>query len=199
MTVTVGRVPMVIPADDIPGPEQGQWTYDAYAALPDDGKRYEVVDGVLYMSPSPNEWHQTTVGRLFRYLAALIEDAGLGRVYIAPFDVELAPDSVVQPDVFVILNAHRERIAFSRVIGAPDLVAEVVSPGTASYDRREKQDAYARAGVPEYWVVDPASRTIQVCVLEGVVYRSLGVFEGKGILLSQVLPKSSVRAEHFFA
>jgi Uma2 family endonuclease len=198
MTTTVGRVPMVTPADSVAGPRQGQWTYEAYAALADDGKRYEVIDGVLYMSPSPNEWHQTTVGRLFRYLATLIEDAGLGRVYIAPFDVELAFDVVVQPDVFVILNAHREKITFSRVIGAPDLVVEVVSPGTASYDRREKQDTYARTGVPEYWIADPATSTIQVSVLEDGRYRSLGIFEGKGTLPSRVLPKSSMHVERFF-
>jgi Uma2 family endonuclease len=64
-----GRVPMVMPADHMPGPEQGHWTYKDYAALPDDGHRYEIVDGVLYMAPSPNEWHQTNAGRLFRYLS----------------------------------------------------------------------------------------------------------------------------------
>jgi len=74
---------MVTAADNVPGPGQGRWTYKDYAAIPDDGRRYEIVDGVLYMAPSPNEWHQTTAGRLFRYLATQIEDAGLGRVYVA--------------------------------------------------------------------------------------------------------------------
>src|ERR1700736_5482994 len=155
MTITSGRVPMVTIADNVPGPGQGRWTYKDYAAIPDDGKRYEIVDGVLYLTPSSNESHQTTVGRLFRYLSAYIEDAGLGRVYIAPFDVELAPYVVVQPDVLVILNANREKITTSRVIGAPDLVVEVSSPGTVGYDRDEKRGAYARAGVPEYWIADP--------------------------------------------
>src|SRR5258708_7351587 len=199
MTMILGRVPMVTAADDVPGPGQGRWTYKDYAALPDDGRRYEIVDGVLYMAPSPNEWHQTTAGRLFRYLATQIEDAGLGRVYIAPFDVELTPDTVVQPDVLVILNANHDKITLSRIIGAPDLVVEVSSPGTVGYDRDKKQSAYARAGVQEYWIADPWSRTVEVFVLEAGAYRSLGVFEGKATLPSQVGPGFSVHVEQFFA
>jgi Uma2 family endonuclease len=189
---------MVTIADNIPGPGQGRWTYKDYAAIPDDGKRYEIVDGVLYMTPSPNEWHQTTVGRLFRYLSVYIEDAGFGRVYIAPFDVELAPYVVVQPDAFVILNANREKITTSRVIGAPDLVVEVSSPGTVGFDRDEKRGAYARAGVPEYWIADPGTQTVEVFVLEVGVYHSLGVFEGQAILPSKVLPDFSISVERFF-
>lgn len=175
---------MVTAADNVPRPGQGRWTYKDYVALPDDGRRYEIVDGVLYMAPSPNEWHQTTAGRLFRYLATQIEDASLGRVYIAPFDVELTPDTVVQPDVLVILNANHDKITLSRIIGAPDLVIEVSSPGTVGYDRDKKQSAYARAGVQEYWIADPWSRTVEVFVLEAGAYRSLGVFEGKATLPS---------------
>jgi len=189
---------MVTAADNVPGPGQGRWTYKDYAALPDDGRRYEIVDGVLYMAPSPNEWHQTTAGRLFRYLATQIEDAGLGRVYVAPFDVELTPDTVVQPDVLVILNANHDKITLSRIIGAPDLVIEVSSPGTVGYDRDKKQSAYARAGVQEYWIADPWSRTVEVFVLEAGAYRSLGVFEGKATLPSQVVPGFSVHVEQFF-
>ena len=199
MTMTSpGRVPMVIPADHIPGPGQGRWTYKDYAAIPDDGQRYEIVDGVLFMAPAPNEWHQTAAGRLFRYLATAIEDARLGRVYIAPFDVELDYRTVVQPDVLVVLNAHLERITFSRIIGAPDLVVEISSPGTVGHDRTEKQRAYARAGVPEYWIADPASRTVEVLALEHGTYRSLGVFEGKATLPTRIVPDFPVHVEQFF-
>jgi Uma2 family endonuclease len=190
---------MVMPADHMPGPEQGHWTYKDYADLPDDGHRYEIVDGVLYMAPSPNEWHQTTAGRLFRYLSTYIEDTGLGRVYIAPFDVELDPKTVVQPDVIVILNPSRTKITFSRIIGAPDLVVEVSSPGTVGYDREKKQRNYAHAGVPEYWIADPWSRTVEVLSLVADGYRSLGVFEGKAVLPSEVVPNFLVHVEQFFA
>ena len=189
---------MVIPADHIPGPEQGRWTYSDYAALPDDGQRYEIVDGVLFMAPAPNEWHQTAAGRFFRYLATAIEDAKLGRVYIAPFDVELNYRTVVQPDVLVVLNTHLERITFSRIIGAPDLVVEISSPGTVGHDRTDKQQAYATAGVPEYWIADPASRTVEVLALEQGPYRSLGVFAGKATLPNRIVPDFPVHVEQFF-
>jgi Uma2 family endonuclease len=199
MTTTMGRVPMVTPADDVPGPKQGQWTYNNYAALLDDGRRYEIVDGVLYMAPSPSEGHQTVVGRIFRYLASCIEDTELGRVYMAPFDVELAFNVIVQPDVLVILNAHLNKITPSRIVGAPDLVVEVASPGTATHDRFTKQIAYARAGVPEYWIADPATRTIEILVLKNGKYTSAGVFEGKAAFTSHVLPDCTVHVGRFFA
>ena len=190
---------MVVPADHMHGAEQGHWTYKDYAALPDDGHRYEIVDGVLYMAPSPNEWHQNATLEIASYLRTHVKLAGLGQVYIAPFDVELGPKTVVQPDVMVILNANRNKITFSHVIGAPDLVVEVSSPGTVGYDREKKQRAYARAGVPEYWIADPWSRTVEVLTLEEGGYRSLGVFEGKAVLPSQVVPDFLVHVEQFFA
>ncbi len=190
---------MVMPADHMPGPEQGHWTYKDYAALPDDGHRYEIVDGVLYMAPSPNRGHQNAALEIASYLRTHIKLTGLGQVYIAPFDVELNPGTVVQPDVFVVLNPNLDKITESRIIGAPDLVVEVSSPGTVGYDREKKQHAYAHAGVPEYWIADPWSRTVEVLTLEAGVYRSLGVFEGKAVLPSQVVPDFLVHVEQFFA
>ena len=190
---------MVMPADHMPGPEQGHWTYKDYAALPDDGHRYEIVDGVLYMAPSPNRGHQNAAFEIASYLRTHVKLAGLGHVYIAPFDVELNPRTVVQPDVVVVLNPNLDKITESRIIGAPDLVVEVSSPGTVGYDREKKQRAYARAGVPEYWIADPWSRTVEVLTLEAGVYRSLGVFEGKAVLPSQVVPDFIVHVEQFFA
>ena len=190
---------MVTTADNMPGPGQGRWTYKDYAALPDDGRRYEIVDGVLYMTPAPNEAHQTTVGRLFRYLAVQVEDTGRGRVYIAPFDVELARDVVVQPDVVVVLNENLEKITASRIIGAPDLVVEVASPGTMGHDRTRKLQAYARARVPEYWIADPWSRTVEVFTLDINSYSSLGVYEGMETLPTKVIPGFPVHVEQFFA
>ena|SRR5947209_8109628 len=199
MTTTPRNVSVVTPADDVPGPAQGSWTYKDYAALPDDGRRYEIVNGVLFMTPSPSEWHQTVVIRLAHYLLVHVEFTGFGRVYVAPFDVELAPDTVVQPDVLVVLNANRDRITKSRIIGAPDLVVEVASPGTAKHDRFAKREAYVLAGVPEYWMVRPGEGTVEVLVLEKGAYRSLGLFEGQMVLTSKVVPDFPVRVEQFFA
>ena len=195
------RFSVVTPADWVPGPGQGHWTYNHYAALQDDGHRYEIVNGVLYyMSPSPSDSDQSATGWFYHYLLLHVQVAGLGRTYIAPFDVELAPDVVVQPDVIVVLNAKREKITPSRIVGAPDLVVEVSSPSTAGYDRREKQDAYAPTGVSEYWIVDAGAETVEVLVLEGEAYHTQGIFTEQAGLISQIVPTIiDVPVEKFFA
>lgn len=198
MTAASETLPVVVRADGVPGCKQGRWTYRAYAAIPEDGNRYEVVDGVLYMTPAPNS--DTKVRSLLFAvpLATHVQFAGLGRVFPGPTDVELAPRVVVQPDIVVVLNANLNVITPSRIIGAPDLVIEIGSPGTAGYDRRTKQDAYARAGVPEYRIADPYARTIEVLKLENGAYQSAGVFSGESTLPSAVVPNLPVRVEQFF-
>jgi Uma2 family endonuclease len=195
---TTDKLPVVTPADWVPGPKQGWWTYNDYATLPNDGKRYEIVEGVLYMSPSPNIIHQRIAGRIFRYLATYIEDAGLGLVLDAPTDVELSPIDVFQPDVLVVLNAGLEKVQELKVVGAPDLVVEVASPSTSTQDRNKKYRVYAKAGVMEYWIVDPGTQTVELLVLEAGEYRSLGIFRGQAKLPSQVVPNLPVRVEQFF-
>ena len=190
---------MVIPADHIPGPPQGLWTYNDYAALPDDGHRYEIVDGVLYMAPAPNRGHQNAALELASYLRTHVKLTGLGQIFIAPFDVQLDFHTLVQPDVIVVLNPHLDRVTESRIIGAPDLVVEVSSPGTVGHDRTKKQNAYTHAGVPEFWIADPWSRAVEVLTLETGSYRSLGVFEGKAVLPSKVVPDFLAHVEQFFA
>lgn len=195
---TTEKPPMITLADWVPGPNQGQWTYSDYKALPDDGRRYEIVNGVLLLMPSPSRSHQKTVGEIFTYLRAHIQTAGLGEVYMAPFDVELTPDTVFQPDVLVVLNAGLAKVTEDGVIGAPDLVIEVASPSTGPYDRLTRYPEYARAGVPEYWIVKPEQRTVEVLALEGGEYYSLGVFRGQEILPSRVVPELPVPVEKFF-
>ncbi|HLQ30019.1 MAG TPA: Uma2 family endonuclease [Ktedonobacteraceae bacterium] len=199
MTTTSDRLPAVTSADSVSGPGQGYWTYKEYAALPDDGHHYEIVNGVLYMTPSPSIPHQKAVLRFSLHLFNHVEALGLGQVFVAPFDVELASNVIIQPDVAVVLNAGLEKVTESRIIGAPDLVVEVASPSTAGYDRRVKQDAYARAGVPEYWIADPVAYTVEVLVLEAGSYRSLDIFRGRAKLPSKVIANLPVRVEQFFA
>jgi len=195
---TTEKLPMSIRADWVPGPKQGQWTYDDYAALPDEGKHYEIVNGVLYMSPSPSWHHQEIAFEIASYLRAYVRTAGLGGVFIPPLDVELAPNVVFQPDVVVLLKAGRKKLKERHIVGAPDLVVEVASPGTETRDRHDKLDAYARAGVPEYWIADPEARTVEVLVLEAGGYYSLGVYRGKITLPSRVVPGLPVQVEQFF-
>src|SRR5438874_2350731 len=124
MSMASDRLPIVTTADNVPGPKQGRWTYKDYAALPDNGQHYEIVNGVLFMTPAPNISHQDAVGRFFLYLFTHVESARIGRVFVVPLDVELAPNVVVQPDVIVVLNANLDKITETRIIGAPDLVVE---------------------------------------------------------------------------
>lgn len=196
---TVERASMVLPADWVPGPEQGSWTYDDYASLPDDGQRYEVVNGVLVMSPALDGPHQDAVLRIAHYLLVHVEFAGLGKVRVAPFDVQLSSKDVFQPDVFVVLNAHLSKMQKKKMIGAPDLVVEVASPSTALLDRVGKYERYAKAGVQEYWIVNVETATVQVSVLEAGGYHSLGTFQGQQTLPSQIVPNLPVHVEQFFS
>src|SRR5690348_16109986 len=91
-------IAIVLPADDIPGPKQGHWTYDAYAAIPDDGKRYEIMNGVLILQPARDVAHQSAVALVSHYLFQAVELAGLGRAFLGPLDVLLTSATVVQPD-----------------------------------------------------------------------------------------------------
>ena len=198
MSTTSEKLPMLVLADGVPGPRQGEWTYSDYAAL-DDGHRYEIVNGVLLMTPAPSWSHQEIVGRFFRFLSAYVESTGLGGAFVAPIDVELSPDDVFQPDIVVLLKESREKLKDRHIVGAPDLVIEVTSPGTRVFDRLNKYDAYARARVPEYWLANPKTQSVEVLMFDSQTYRSQGIFEGKTTLPSRVVPGLPVHVEDFFA
>lgn len=195
---TIEELSVVTPADWMPGPEQGSWTYDDYATLPDDGQHYEIVNGVLVMTPAPTPEHQDIVLEIASYLRTYIKLAGLGRVFMGPLDVDLGPKNVFQPDIMVILNEHLDRVQAKKIVGAPDLVVEVASYSTAAFDRIIKYEKYAQAGIAEYWLVKPTSRTVEVLTLANGEYRSLGIFRGEQILPSRIVPNLPVAVERFF-
>jgi hypothetical protein len=131
--MAIGAMPsIVLPADHVAGPPQGHWTYEEYADIPDDDARYELLTGVLYMSPPPTDSHQFANNLIQTYLTIHVQFAGLGRVIGPPFNIILSPTDVVQPDVTVVLTEHLDRITQRGVVGAPDLVVEIASPSTAS-------------------------------------------------------------------
>ena len=201
------EITTVTPADWVAGPPQGFWTYGAYAALPDDAHRYEIVQGVLMMSPAPTPEHQSVLGEIYSYLRERIQLTGRGLVYMSPLDVELSERNVVQPDVLVVLKEHRGGFRKKHFVGVPDLAVEIISPVgvelaptlSATYDRLTKYETYQRAGIPEYWLVNTMWRTVEVFVLEERQYRSLGVFEGEQVLPSRLVPSGEVPVERFFA
>lgn len=188
------------PADHIPGPKQGSWTYDSYAALPDDGRRYEIVAGVLYMAPAPSDEHQNAATLISYYLVHHVQIAGLGKVRSTPYAVKLNASTVVEPDVVVVLKEHLSVITSKGVVGTPDLAVEIASPSTSTYDRQQKFLAYQKAGVPEYWLVDPIAYTVEVWTLEESKYQMLGIFKGKASIPSKIVPTiAEVHVEQFFA
>jgi Uma2 family endonuclease len=141
------------------------WTYDDLLALPDDGTRYEIVEGELHEMPSPNWDHSTTVMNLITLLLPVVTAMG-GLLRTAAIDVFFAGADPVQPDLLVLLPGWGGRLTQRGPEGAPDLVIEVLSPSNRAYDRLTKRALYGRAGVREYWIVDPEARTVEVLTLE---------------------------------
>jgi Uma2 family endonuclease len=181
-------------------PEQGQWTYEDWLRLPDDGFRYEVLDGELYMTPPPTLEHQILISNLHVALANFVKEHGLGRVLVSPCGVRLPGQPVpVQPDIFFVSAARRDIVGKVYLEGTPDLVVEVLSPGNWLYDRTEKFQAYQAAGVPEYWIVDGRASTVEVFVLEAGSYILLGKFASGDVVCSQVLAGFQVVVDDIFA
>ena len=143
---------------------------------PEDGNRYEVIDGELFVTPPPIEPHQRAEGVLFGYLWQYVHPRRLGRLYPAPVGVVLDDANGLQPDL-VYVSRERQGIIVERGIeGAPDLVVEILSPSTRSRDRGVKMRRYAAAGVPHYWIVDPRSRALEPYRLTDEGYDLLGSF-----------------------
>ena len=147
-------------------------TYDDYAAMPDDGLRYEILDGALSVSPTPTFRHQLILARLLGVLRAHVTTHDLGEVVPAPVTVVLAETSVVEPDI-VYLAKDRLGLVSARgtVDGPPTLAIEILSPSTARNDRQTKKQLFERFGVPYYWIVDHDARAIEVYRVGAGVYR----------------------------
>ena len=153
-------------------------TYEDFAALPDDGKRYELHEGELSVSPAPSHQHQRIIGRLFLILAPHVEALGRGEVLLSPFDCIMTNITVVEPDL-VYVDDERRRLMSERALeGSPSLAIEVLSPSSINIDRRRKMALYAAHDVPWYWIVDPDARTIEAYRLDGTAYRLDGTLEG---------------------
>lgn len=145
-------------------PAQGSWTFDDYQRLPDDGRRYEVIRGFLYVTPAPTFDHQFVVSQLIRQIGNFVAEHGLSVVLGAPFDVCLPRGlgSPVQPDLLFLRREQQPQPGDAQFEGVPDLAVEVLSRSTRRRDRTVKLAAYGEAGIPEVWLVDPQGRTVDV-------------------------------------
>lgn len=138
-----------------------KFNYQDYLQLSDD-KRYEIIDGELFMVPSPNEAHQNILGYIFNCIFNYIRKDKLGSVYCAPFDVVFSEEDIVQPDIIFVSNKNKKIITKNNIQGAPDLLIEILSPGTSKRDLGIKKKLYIKNGVHEYWIVDPVQETVEV-------------------------------------
>ena len=171
-------------------------TYDDYVNLPDDGKRYEIIDGELYVNPSPNTRHQVVLRNLFRALDRHVEKHRTGEVFVAPFDVVMSPGTVVQPDILFISRDRMSVLTPANVRGVPDIAIEVLSPGTRRKDQTKKRQAYEQHGVQEYWIVDPEDDSIRILRLSDNKFERIIV---GGDIRSPLLPGFSLSLKKLFA
>lgn len=164
--------PAVLPnmfADEGQWPAQGEWTYEDYRRLPDDGQRYEVLRGVLYVNPAPRLLHQFVSSELLWRFQEFVRKRRLGFVLGAPLDLRLpcGVGNPVQPDLLFVRREKAPDWRGQSLIGVPDLLVEIVSPGSRRFDRIVKLAVYQEAGVPEYWLVDIDSCAVVVYALNG--------------------------------
>jgi Uma2 family endonuclease len=143
--------------------------YDDYRAIPSDGKRWELLDGEVHVTPAPSPLHQRMVFRIAQALQQHFRPPA--EVFVAPVDVILTPYDVMQPDV--VVAATPAQVSARGIEGPPLLVVEVLSPATTAYDRTAKSQRYAHLGVPHYWIVDPASPRVECYRASGEMYEAV--------------------------
>ncbi len=183
---------------DLP-PVSMKITAEEFLSWPEDGKQYELIDGDAYMTPSPFEIHQRLVLNLAVEFLNSLDTNPTGRVYVAPFDVELNASNVFQPDIIVVLNEHGDRITESHVVGAPDMVVEILSPSTASRDKNIKFVAYAKSGVREVWIVEPNAQQFELYRLrEDGQYGHAETVGYDGQLTTPLLPGLSISVSRLY-
>lgn len=146
-------------------------TYEDYLATPPDGRRYEILDGEIQVSATPSPLHQRVLANLNEVVRGHVKSHGLGQVFFAPLTVILANTTVVEPDLVYVDVGRAGLISQRGVEGAPTLLVEVLSPGTAANDRGPKFQLYARHGVPYYWIVDTDGQALEAYEAAAGAYR----------------------------
>ncbi|TDA68716.1 MAG: Uma2 family endonuclease [Clostridia bacterium] len=189
---------MGMPQEEIKLPARETYTYTDYALLPE-GAPYQLIGGKLIMTPAPTTFHQIVSGRLESALRAWVTARDLGLVIDSPVDVYLEEAETYQPDIIFIARERLDIVEEARVNGAPDLVVEILSPSTAYYDLRKKARTYASYGVKEYWVADPAEKSLELYTNHEGSFILEQRVEGEGQFKSLLLPGLAVEVREVFA
>jgi Uma2 family endonuclease len=190
----------VLPFDLAMRSQDATWDRARWEKLPNDGNRYEVIDGVLYMSTSPSLFHQWIIGQAVRLLKREVDDRGLGFTFFAPVGVFMPGCDPVQPDIVVVGMQDRGILHDSHVNGVPTILAEVLSPSNPQYDLDIKRKAYAKAGAPEYWIFRPATRDVMACSKPDAMLGDYGhtdIVPADGELVSVTLPFRAAVTDFF--
>ncbi len=181
-------------------PQHVRLTVQDWLEMPEDGNRYEIIEGVLYVTPPPVPRHQRVVVHFTKRVVVVTEQRELGRWYLAPCGVVLGDGTVVEPDAFFIAKARLHMLVGEKFItGAPDLVVEVLSPGTARRDKLVKYQVYLANCVKEYWVLDPVACSITVYAAAGDDFEELRSLSGDRRIPSRVIPDLDVQPHELFA
>ena len=181
-------------------PPQGEWTEEAYLRLGDKldtDRLIELVDGRIEVLPVPTEEHQSIVGFLYVALYAFVHPRKLGKALFSPLRVRIKARHFREPDVLFLSRKNRIKRTSQFWRGA-DLVMEVVSEDDPDRDYVEKRQEYAKAGIKEYWIVDPRDRTVLLLALKGKAYADRGTFRDGDTVRSIVLPAFSVKVTEVF-
>ncbi|MEA2528433.1 MAG: hypothetical protein QOG89_77 [Thermomicrobiales bacterium] len=171
-------------------------TYDEYRTLPDDGRRYELIEGELVGFGAPSVSHQLLSGDLYALFRNAVTLKNLGWVLAAPFEVKFPGDNAAQPDLMVVLRDRAHILTETGIDGPPNLLLEILSPSTRAYDLTTKAALYARNDVSEYWVVDTVTEAITVHELRNGRYVPVS---SDGVVRSQVVPDFVVDVRALFA
>lgn len=174
-------------------------TVHDYRDMPEGPPYYQLIEGELVMSPSPNSAHQIIHSNIFAAFVRHLDKNPGGRICSAPFDIYLTELNVYQPDLVFISKSRKKKIIGEQgVEGAPDLVVEILSPRTTRLDRGVKRNIYARTGVRELWIVDPDSEQVEVYDFAESAAEPAGVYSRHQKFKSRVLPKFTVRVADIF-
>jgi len=177
-------------------PKEKVWTADEYLKTPE-GVIFTIIDGKQYIMPSPFVLHQIICRNLFLILNSFIEQRKLGELLYAPCDVIFDRKNVVQPDIIFVSKQNEGIFRNGRIFGAPDLLIEIISPNSINMDRVIKMKKYLQFKVPEYWIIDPAKRTVEIFCLENNEYNRHSFAVDKGKVDSKQIKGFKVKIEDF--
>src|SRR5215212_8707627 len=176
-------------------------TYEDYLLLPEDGRRYEIIDGELFVTPAPSRKHQTVAYNLVLRIGNHLADHNTGRLFFAPFDVVLSEHDVVEPDLLFISRERNAILTQKNVQGPPDLAVEILSESTRKRDKVLKRKRYEQFGIAEYWIIDPELESVEIHRRVGNAFELVAELTSGtgGMLTSPLFPGLAIDVRDVFA